>query len=398
MPLQMQWRDLLKPEIQDFIKTHHESDVRSLALKKVPDASWPYALILDQIKVRQKAKIKSPDLYETDGFIFPKSDLFEQASSAACANYKTSILEKGSRLVDLTAGCGCDGFVLSGSFDKTTLVERDAYSAALLAHNAQRVGGHINVVCDDALAYVQAMDSVDVVFIDPQRRENGRKGFFAFEDCSPNIVDLLPLLREKTKKLVIKASPLLDIEKGIHALGCVSQVHVVQWQRECKEVLFVLDFSCPVEPDTVQVVAVELNDDGIVKKCFSYFMCDEKNAPIECAMPEQYIYEADPAFQKAGGFKSMAYHFGLKKLHPSTQLYTAQHLVSDFPGRALKIIDIVSADRKALKIKKADLKVRNFPSTVQDLRKKLSLKDGGYHRIYATKLCDNTRKLIICEK
>ena len=46
----------------------------------------------------------------------------------------------------------------------------------------------------------------------------------------------------------------------------------------------------------------------------------------------------------------------------------------------------------------ADLRVRNFPSTVEALRKKLSLKDGGKHRIYATTLNDGSKKLIICDK
>lgn len=391
----MGWRDLLKPDIQDFIKTHRDSDVRALAFKKAPDASWPYALILDQIKVHQKAKVKAYNLYESDGFIFPNSDLFEQASSSACANYKTYMFENRGCFVDLTAGAGVDGFTISRGFHQSVFVERDEVSAQLLTHNAACFGDNIVVVCDDAVDYVREMDMCDAVFIDPQRRGNGRKGFFAFEDCSPNIVQLLPVLRRKTRKLIVKASPLIDIERGIVTLKHVSEVHVVQWQRECKEVLFVLDFQCDVAIDHVEIIAVDLDDDGGVRKRFSYQLKDEKKALIEYGMPEHYLYEPDPAFQKSGGFKSFAVRFGLTKIHPHTHLYTACDIIPDFPGRCVAVEKIVPVHRRFLDVRNADLKIRNFPSTVQSLRKKLHLKDGGDHRVYAATLSDNSKKLII---
>ncbi len=394
----MGWSDLLEPEIQDFIKTHHESDVRQLALKGAPDASWPYALILDQIKVRQKAKSKALNLCETDGFIFPESGLFEQASSQACAYYKTRVFESGARFIDLTAGAGIDGFAAAQHFDDLILIERNENNAELLAHNASIVAKNARVVHADANDYVLDMPQADVVFIDPQRREKGHKGFFAFEDCSPNVIDLLEHLPSKTKKLVVKASPLLDVEQGILNLMYVSQVHLVQWQRECKEVLFVLDFERETEPDKVQIIAVDLDDDGNIQKEFTYVLSDEKNANVECAMPQKYIYEPDPAFQKAGGFKMMAQQYGVKKLHLNTHLYTAEFCNKDFPGRVLEINDILPVQKKSLKVKKADLRVRNFPSTVEALRKKLALRDGGEHRIYATTLNDGSKKLIICDK
>ncbi|MGH1456078.1 MAG: THUMP-like domain-containing protein [Alphaproteobacteria bacterium] len=394
----MSWRALLKPEIQDFISVHHESDVRALAFKKAPDASWPYALILDQIKVRQKAKNKSPDLYDTDGFIFPHSDLFEQASSSACAYYKTRMTENDERFVDLTAGCGVDGFAFSGRFGNTVLVERDEKSAEILVYNASLFAADIDVICTDAVEYIQNMPPADLIFIDPQRREKGRKGFFAFEDCSPNILDMMPVLREKSRRCIIKASPLLDIEKGIVTLGSVSQVHVVQWRGECKEVLFFLDFDVETCANDVVIKGVDLDESGAVKNAFSFCLGDEKELGVEYSLPQKYIYEPDPAFQKAGGFKSMAISFNLKKLHPNTHLYTSDHMVDGFPGRGCKIIDVVLVNRKALDIKNADLKIRNFPSTVKDLRRKLKLEDGGIHRVYAVSLMNGDKKLIICEK
>lgn len=392
----MDWQNLLQSEIQDFIKTHHDADIRELALKKAPDASWPYALILDQIKVRQKAKIKSPDLYETDGFIFPNSDVFEQASSSPCANYKASMVGGGDVFYDLTAGVGVDGFAFARCFNSAVFVERDQKSAGILSHNSKCLGLEIAVLNQDAENAVSDIENADLVFIDPQRRDSGRKGFFAFEDCSPNILEFLPILSRKTKNLIIKASPLLDIEKGIETLKHVAQVHVVQWNKECKELLFVLDFERP--QTSPEIIAVDLNDNGSVHKRFAFNLQDEKALDVECAMPEQYLYEPDPAFQKAGGYKSLAAEFDLKKLHPNTHLYTSDKNNDDFPGRVLKINNIVSVSRKALQIENADLAVRNFPLSVQDLRKKLKLSDGGNMRVYAVTLMDQTKKLIICDK
>ena len=399
----MGWRDLLKPEVQKFIQDHEAEDVKALALKKAPDLNWPYPLVLDQIKTKQKAKTKSPDLYETNGFIFPSSDTFEQASSSACAAYKVSMLS-GDSFVDLTAGCGVDSFAFSKRFVSSVLVERDAHSAQLLEHNASAVGlnGKVRVHCGDAEAYIEEMPETDAAFIDPQRRESGRKGLYNLASCSPDIIQMLPVLKRKVKKVLIKTSPFLDIEKGIEQLGAVTQVHVVQWRGECKEVLYLLDFEVgqggEMGSNDVEIIAVNLDDSGYPIHKFSYRLSEEKNTDIECAMPMKYIYEPGPAFQKAGGYKAMAVQYGVKKIHPNSHIYTSDQRCENFPGKSYCVEDVLAVKAKNLPIKKADLVVRNFPSSVDALRRKLKLKDGGVYRIFATTLIDGQRKLILCAK
>lgn len=393
----MSWRCLTNPEIQDFIHAHRDADVKALALKKSPDASWPYALILDQIKVHQKARHKSPDLYDTNGFIFPSSDTFEQTSSMACAVYKSS-LAKGGRFIDLTAGGGVDGFHFSKRFDVSVFVEKDLHTSEILDHNAKIISDNIVVVNDDALKYAHGMGTADCVFIDPQRRESGRKALYDLSSCSPDVISLLPLLKNKTKKLILKASPFLDIDRAIESLRFVNQVHVVQWGGECKEVLYVLNFTEIVDQPSVEIRAVNLNEEGGVIQSFSYWSDDEKKASLDYAMPQKYIYEPGPAFQKAGGFKSMAMKCNVQKLHRHTHLYTSNKIEPNFPGKRYEVVDIVTAQAKSLTVKNADLCVRNFPSTVKALRKKLKLNDGGAHRIFATTLMSDEKRLIICTK
>ncbi len=395
----MDFKHLLDPDIQKFIHDHENENVKDLALKKLPNDTWNASLILDQIKVRQRAKTKLPDLYDTDRFIFPKSHTFEQASSCACAKYKSSLVQ-GQSFIDLTAGGGVDAYYISKRFHSGRLVERDQETAAVLKHNFEQLHTNcaITVENTNAANALNTASPVDFIFIDPSRRENNKRGIFDLSSCSPDIINLLPLLKEKTKQVMIKTSPILDIEKAIHLLGQVNQVHVIQWNNECKEVLYLIDFSKEVNPASIIITSVNLDDNGKPITKFSYNLSDEKNIKCTYADPKKYIYEPGPAFLKAGGFKSIALFHEMDKLHPHTHLYTSNQIQPDFPGKMYEVIDIIPVKPKELQIKKADLALRNFPGTVENLKKKLKLSDGGEHRIFATTLKNDSKKLIICRK
>jgi len=358
----MDWRALLEPEIQTFMKVHKDEDVRILALKKPPDVSWPYPLILNQIKVRQKSRQKTPKISETGRFVFPNNSVFEH------------------------------------KFDGGVAVECDSVCAEILAHNANVLGLSLEVVHGGAEEYVATMERCDLVYIDPQRRDDTRKGKYDLSACSPNVIDMLPALKNKAHRVMIKTSPFLDIDKTVLDLGCVTDVHVVQYQGDCKEVLYVLDPVAKTSLDYVQIHAVTLDDNGSAICDFSFSRAEERAATSEYAMPEKYIYEPGPAGQKAGGFKTIGARYGLKKLHPHTHLYASTDRVDGFPGKVYEIIDIMPVKANKNMVSQADLALRNFPATVDGLRKKLKLAEGGTHRIYATTLKNNEKKLIICLK
>lgn len=395
----MEWQKLLDPEIQEFMHVHAGGDVRALALKKPPKSDWPYMLILDQIKVRQKARMKSPDLYDTDSFIFPSSDLFEQASSSPCAIFKASLVE-GGRFVDLTAGSGIDAFAFSKRFKQGILVEQNIIDYQILSHNCEALGltPRVKAINADSHDYIEEMPQVDLVYIDPQRRDAGRKGIYDLSSCSPDITALLPLLQQKAKRVLLKASPVLDIDKAIETLRFVKQVFVVGWGGDCKEVLYLMDMREPTDPDAVQVNAVELDDAGVPIKKFTYVLGEEAIAPVQYAMPQDYIYEPGAAFLKAGGFKSIAAQYQMNKLHPSTHLYTSARMQDSFCGKCYKVVDIVSPRADQMSVKSAELVLRNFPGDISALRKKLKLSEGDRFRVFATTLADNSKKMIICEK
>jgi hypothetical protein len=49
-------------------------------------------------------------------------------------------------------------------------------------------------------------------------------------------------------------------------------------------------------------------------------------------------------------------------------------------------------------IEKANLTIRNFPSSVAELRKRLKLKEGGEVYLFATTMADESKVLIKCKK
>lgn len=398
----MNWQALLNPEIQNFILTHENEDVSKLALQKPPVTGWPMPLILEQINARQKGLKKIPHWASVKNIVFPAADLVEQASSYACAAYKASLV-KGEIFADLTAGCGIDSAAFAQKFAKGIAVEMDEDHSDILAHNLMVSGeDHILVKHDDSSIYLKSMPEVDVIYIDPQRRDGKRRGIYALTECSPNIITMMPDLKKKTKFVIVKTSPILDIQKTITDLGNVSAVHIVEYQGECKEVLYVLDFENRLEPENIPITCVAIDDLGHPLQKLGFTASQEQNASYSLSLPQKYLYEPSPAFMKGGAYKHMAAHYRLEKLAENTHLYTSEKPVPNFPGRLFEIqAQCAVKDKEIKKIlpsMKANLTLRNFPSSTEDLRKKLKLKDGGDTYLFACQDKEESKIVIICKK
>lgn len=400
----MGWKRLLEPDISKFIREHADSDVASLGLKKPPIADWPYPLILDQIKVRQKAKVKSPVFHAIEDFIFPSANVFEQSSSCACASYKASLF-RGKTFVDLTAGSGADSFALAQQFLHGILIDTDKNNAELICHNTLAVkeqGGiqaDIAVQHTDAESYVREMpDGIDLVYIDPQRRSDVQRGIFDLSKCSPDLPALLPILLQKTENILLKTSPVLDIHLAVSILKHVFAVHVVQWQGECKEVLYCLRACQLPDKKDIPVTVVDVDDRGLPVQSFTFTARQEAESDVQYGLPETYIYEPAPAIFKAGCFSLLSASFGLKKLHKHTHLYTSNQSISNFPGKCYQHIESVAPRAASLPTQKAELVLRNYPGHVNELRKKLKLAEGEEYRIFACTLVNEEKKLLVCKK
>ena len=130
----------------------------------------------------------------------------------------------------------------------------------------------------------------------------------------------------KTSRILLKTSPLIDIDATIRQLtytgiSAVSAVHVVAVQGEVKEVLLVIDGQTDVAVDTT-ISAVNLLPDRVLT--LSFGRDEERGADVvTLGNPLQYLYEPNAAVLKAGAFRLMASRFSLVKLAPNSHLYTS---------------------------------------------------------------------------
>ena len=389
----------VSPETLRFIEENIRADVRSLALqaKKYPKVDMAMAVV--QIAGRQIAEAKVPSWSCVEGLLYPKHLSMEQCSSEVTALYKASLVE-GKTFADLTGGFGIDCSFLSRRFKKADYVERQAELCELAKHNFPLLGLNIEVHNEDGVEYLKRMDPVDCLFLDPARRDGHGGKTVAISDCEPDVSMLEDLLVEKAKTVMVKLSPMLDLSLALKTLKNVREVHVVSVNNECKELLLILQKQSISSE-------VSIHCEHIVNDLHQHFVFTQEQERIsDCPLTSQveaYLYEPNASILKAGAYRSLTQSYEVKKLHPSSHLYTSSHFIEDFPGRRFQVEAVSGFGKKELKtflqgMEKANLTIRNFPSSVADLRKRLKLKEGGEDYIFATTLADESKILIRCKK
>ena len=390
----------LSPETLRFIEENARADVRSLALqaKKYPQVDMAMAVV--QIAGRQIAEAKVPSWYRTEGLLYPKHLSMEQCSSEATAMYKAGLVE-GDTFADLTGGFGIDCSFLSRKFKQADYVERQAELCELARHNFPLLGLNIGVHNEDGGEYLKRMQPVDVLFLDPARRDGHGGKTVAISDCEPDVSALEDLLVEKAKTVMVKLSPMLDLSLALKALKYVREVHIVSVNNECKELLLMLEKA----KDSAEIV-IHCEQIMGTGEHQHYAFTQEQERTSDCPLATEvgaYLYEPNASILKAGAYRSLTQAYPVKKLHASSHLYTSPYYIEDFPGRRFLVEAVNGFGKKELKallqgLEKANLTIRNFPSSVADLRKRLKLKEGGECYLFATTLSDESKVLIKCRK
>ncbi len=373
-----------------------DTDITALALDLANKGTSNAAELLRQAEGKQRLKHKVPSWAALEELRYPARLALEQCSGEATARYKADVAQRlfpeGKAMADLTGGFGVDFSCMAPHFGQAVYVERQIELCRLARHNFPLLGLDNAVVVEgDGVDYLREMPAVDLLFLDPARRDAAGRKTVLIGDCEPDVAGLLPLLQEKAVRTMVKLSPMLDTHRAVEALGCVSEIHVVADGGECKELLLVLEREAVAEP---RLYVAE----GDVR--FSLPLSEETGSvPSYAETLGEYLYEPGAAVMKAGIFKWIAVFYGLRKLHPNSHLYTSDEIVGDFPGRTFRISGTWGFSKQELRglksvVDRANLTVRNFPSTVADLRKRLKLKEGGDTYLFATTLSDGTHRLI----
>lgn len=390
---------MLTFENKRFIEENQDRDVEKIAFKSFP-AGVDSSFVLNQIKGRQILKNKIPSWYRNQEVICPPPLSLEQASSEATARYKAKLI-KADSLVDLTGGFGIDCAFLAPNFQQVTYVEQQAELCRIATHNFQALGlSAIQIVNADSVSFLQKMPSVDVIYMDPARRDKQGRKVSLLEDCSPHILEISGLLLQKSNRLLIKLSPMFDVEAALVALPNTAEVHIVAIDNDCKEVLLLLQKETPL---AVKMYCVNLQPN----KNDLFFVFDRKEEysahSTIAKKPLRYLYEPNVAVLKSSAFKLISEKYHVDKLQVNSHLYTSENLVYDFPGRSFEVETVFSLNKQEMKsnlqgIEKANIAVRNFPATVAELRKKTKLKEGGDVYLFATTLSEQKKVMIRCKK
>lgn len=338
--------------------------------KHLTDDEWRW--FLQQVDGRERTAEKLPTFATIADWWYPVRLSCEQCSSELAARYKASILPSfqggdGGRLLDLTGGYGVDTYFLSEQFAHTDYVEQNAELCRIAEHNFDIMANgkrrKVNVHNTSAEDFLASAGQYDLIFLDPARRNSHGGKVFRLEDCTPNVVELLPTLLAHGKRIMIKLSPMLDLTQAVTSLSQVTwDIHVVAIKNEVKELLLVSGGSG-------RITAIDLEKKD---QAFVFTREEERDCSLEIGnwKLENYLYEPNAAILKAGAYKLIAERFGLHKLDVNTHLYAAETLVENFPGRVWRI-----TERQDLK--QANVLTRNYPLTPEQLKKKLHLRDGG---------------------
>ena len=383
-----------------LIHQHLHDDVQQLALQRnrFPQLSdTDFRFFLQQIEGRQRTAHKLPTMATFTDWWYPVRLSCEQCSSEATASYKATLLrqallneerESDCTLFDLTAGYGVDTYFMSAHVQEAHYVERNAELCAIAQHNFALHRPHIqvhNTTAEDFLAslpiphpseLVPPSSPYRIIFLDPARRSLSGSKVFRIEDCDPNILELLPSLRAKSDRIMIKFSPMLDITAALRAMGQDWDTHVVAVNNEVKEVLFVTGSGA--------IHAVHIGPTHTNVMTFSEV--EEKTAQIGIAPTiKTYLYEPNAAIMKAGAYRLMSQRYAMDKLDINTHLYTSDTFLPDFPGRIWQVQEVLTKHSTLNAKLKYSIISRNHPLSPDQLRKKLKLQDGDDQYIIAAR-------------
>ena len=415
----------------EFIREYRERDIRQLALQanRFPDVDMTYAL--DQIQGWQIARRKLPKWAACDGVIFPPHLSMEQCSSEPTAQYKLNLamewttlnselstqncrrqqfktqnskFKTSTRMTDLTGGFGVDFSFTSCAFAAATYVERNEQLCHIVEHNLPLLGlNNATVVCADAVEYLSTVEPQTMLFLDPARRDEHGAKTVMLADCTPDVVQLLPQLLEKSRFTMLKLSPMLDWHKAVDDLqGTVREVHIVSVGGECKELLLVL--STVVESE-LKVYCADLSTASDTSSLFVY--TPGSSAPVANSklktQNSKFVHEPNASIMKAGCFDELAAAYSVSPVSRNSHLFLSDEPVEGFPGRSFVVERVTTMNKSELRkalvgIEKANIATRNFPLTVAELRKRLKIKDGGDVYIFATTTAEGEHLLLISRK
>ncbi len=414
----------LQPEkFIEYIDEFKNLDPATVALKLGgKESSFEAHDVIAQIESRRKGSKKLSAFISCEKFIFPDSLSYEQATHQSVALFHTSLVPRDAKVLDMTAGLGIDCFMFALRGHEVTACELDEVRGDALIHNGKELNlSQLIIHHGDSIAFLKDNADVkpDVIFIDPARRGEGNKKTYFFKDCVPNMIELSPTLLQQADRVLVKASPIIDITKAIDDLPNVAKVYVIGVAGECKEVLLELrrGFEGQISLEAIDLSnesfsLEQIADPSFNPKIISRFICNHTgeskkmgNAGLNYAELEDlttgFLYDPNACVHKLNAGAAITTQFeGLKKISANTDLYWSNQFFDEFPGRIMEIEKrLEGKDLKKLKGTEVNVAVRNYPLKADEIRKKYGLKEGNSLFLYAFRAGKKENPIaLLCKK
>lgn len=386
-------------EFWKWVEAHRDIDPMKLRLSKRQSAPVWTDDAIAQIENERRARHK----FGTSQYahliprLMPVGLSVEQATSAHIASLHYDIsgisADRPVRVLDMTCGLGIDAsFLAQNDNTRLTAIDLDPKIAAVASYNFMS-RTNIEIRNEDSVRYlISSTEHFDIIFIDPARRDDSGGRVYNLHDCTPDVTSLLPLMLEKSSRIMIKMSPMLDVTQTLRDLPGIKELHITDERGECRELLAVIDSTTSNRP-----TIIVHNDNN----CFSFSSDDESSASATVSMPAkgQYLLEPSPAMMKAAPFRLLCQRFDATMIHPNTHLYSTATRPAGFPGKVYRIDEVVpysSSNIRSIVRQRlnADVAVRNFPMSADALRARLGIHKGGDRRIIGITAADSNRYLL----
>lgn len=429
------------------------------------------SLAVNTIEGRRRLRKKLPEWVARTGLVYPSSLCAEQCSSSDTARYKASIVQrifneyvgtvasmvgdpcrttgsatKGTesvpdknspttrnqsvtelaevtipsrgKVADLTGGLGVDSWAFSEVAEEVLYNEMNPALAAAARHNFKALGV-TNIFIKNSEATSDSLKDIfgdfrpDVIFLDPARRDSAGKKVFLLEDCSPDVLKILPELFGISRFVLLKLSPMADITMAVERLDrtyeeylekasgkgwngqWVREVHVVASGGECKELLILLD------GEWNEGYSLTCREDG---KTLTFK--PEEITKAKAGYPDstfaRIIFEPGKSLTKAGVFNAICERFGLVKLARFTHLYTISEPLSDSEseqrtaplkdfGKVFYVKEILPLNKSSMKdvgkrYPHSEVSAKNIPMSSDELRTRLKVKSGDDAHIFGVRI------------
>lgn len=368
-----------------------------------------FAQVLQDLeeKKQKKLRVKLPLWADTEGVSSSDELALEQCSSESAARFKAELLARvlpcHKSIADLTGGLGSDSWAFSEQFENVYYFERQKELCDCAENNFQslcrRLGKEKNIVVrnmeinSSSLASLSELKA-DCIYLDPARRDKEGKKVFLIEDCSPNLLELLPELEALSPYLLVKYSPMADISMLRKRIGEALGSHkllssgIISLRGEVKEVLLLIG------AERLEVPELFISELAWKEKRIVGLKKPEKAGRFYSEGSPRYLLEPTAALLKAGCQDLACEIWQAEKLSPDCHLYLSDKCEGEHKElyKTFEIIEIAAFSKASIqdfsrRYPRGEASAKGIGLSSEELTKRLKCKsglaqDGSHYHIF----------------